>query len=141
MKKTEFSLSLNLLKHQIAKNLSIMKRPSFTFARLVKTSHSDGFTRRVELYIKHMLSFSIFLKNKEVLVSNDWENGKKDKSLYGSKSLLNMRLSLHLCDYLGWVICLMIIIPMVYHTIHHFGFGSMLPIHSVSLTCSREVTP
>jgi len=67
------------------------------------------------------------------------ENGKRDKSLYDSKSLLNMTLSLHFCDYLGWVIFLMVIIPMVYHTIHHFGFGSMLPIHSVLPTCSREV--
>ena len=50
------------------------------------------------------------------------ENRKRDKSLYGSKSLLNMTLSLHLYDYLGWVIYLMVIIPMVYHTIHHFWF-------------------
>ena len=69
------------------------------------------------------------------------ENGKRDKSVYGSKSNLNMTLPLHLCGYLGWVICLMVIIPMVYHTIHHFGFGSMLPIHSVLLTCSREIPP
>ena len=71
MKRIEFSLSLNSLKHQIVTNLSIMTRPNFTFARLVKTSHSDGFTRRVELYYKHMLSSSSLIKNKEVLVSND----------------------------------------------------------------------
>ena len=78
MKRTELSLSLNSIKHQIETNLSIMTRPIFTFVRLIKTSHSNGFTRRVELYNKHMLSSSILIKNKEVLVSNHlgkWEKG------------------------------------------------------------------
>ena len=77
MKMIEFSLSLNSLKHQIVTNLFIMTRPSFTFARLVKTSHSDGFTRRVELYYKHMLSSSNLFKNKEVLVNNHWRKWEK----------------------------------------------------------------
>ena len=113
MKRTKLSLSLNSLKFQIAINLSIMTRSSFTFARLVKTSHIDGFTRRVELYYKHMLSSSSLLKNKEVLVSNDWGKWKRDKSLYGSKWLLNMTLSLHLYDYLVLVTFLMVIIPSI----------------------------
>ena len=58
-------------------NLSIITRLSFTFARLIKTSHSDGFTQRVELHYKHMLSSLSLLKNKEVLVNNDW--GKWEK--------------------------------------------------------------
>ena len=56
-----------------------------------------------------MLSSSILLKNKEVLVDKRprkiWE--KWAKFLYVSKSLLNMWLpSLHVHDYLGWVIIL-----------------------------------
>ena len=65
------------------------------------------------------------------------ENGKRGKSLYGSKSLLNMTLSLHLYDYLGWAICLMVIIPMAYHTMHHFGFG--LTSLASNLTVSSHV--
>jgi len=56
MKRIEFSWSLNLLKHQIAINLSIMKRFSFTFDRLV---------------------LKIVKKNKEVMVNDDW--GKWEK--------------------------------------------------------------
>ena len=53
-----------------------------TVVRLIKASNNDGFTPRVELYIKNMLSSSILLKNKEVLVSNDWGKfGKKNKTL------------------------------------------------------------
>ena len=111
MKRTEFSLSLNSLKHQIVTNLSIMTRPSFTFARLVKTLHSDGFTRRVELYNKHMLSSSSLIKINRYWSTMTGENGKSGKPLYGSRSLLNMILSLRHCDYMGWVICLIIIIP------------------------------
>jgi len=55
--------------------------------------------------------------------------GKMGKPRYGSRSLLNMTLSLHHCDYLGWVIQL-----DGYHTVgvsYHpsLCFGSMLPIH------------
>ena len=76
-----------------------------------------------------MLPSSRFLKNKEVLVSNDWGKfGKKNITLYGSRSILKMTLSLHHCDFLGWVIFL-----KVHHTYgpsyHHFNFGSMLPTH------------
>ena len=112
MKRTELSLSLNSLKHQIVTNLSIMTRPSFTFARLVKTSHNDGFTWGVELCNKHMLSSSILIKIKRYWSTMTRENGKRGKPLYGSRSLLNMTLSLHHCDYMGWVICLMVIIPL-----------------------------
>ena len=111
MKRTELSLSLNSLKHQIVTNLSIMTRPSFTFTKLVKTSHSNGFTRRVELYNKHMLSSSSLIKIKRYWSAMTGENGKRGKPLYGSRLLLNMTLSLHHRDYLGWVICLMVIIP------------------------------
>ena len=57
------------------------------------------------------------------------ENWKKVKTLYGSKSLLNMTLSPHHRDYVGWVIQL-----DGYHTVglsYHplLFFGSMLPIH------------
>ena len=77
-----------------------------------------------------MLSSSSWIKNKEVLVSNDWGKWEKgEKPLYGSRSLLNMTLSLHHHDYLGWVISLMVIILFVYYTIHRFVFWSMLPIH------------
>jgi len=78
MKTIKFSLLLNSLKHQIVTDLSIITRSSFTFARLIKTSHSDGFTWRVGLYIKHMLPSSRLLKNKEVLVNNDWGKWGKE---------------------------------------------------------------
>jgi len=67
------------------------------------------------------------------------ENGKRGKLLYGSRSLLNMTLSLHHRDYLGWVISLMVIIPLVYYTIHRFVLGQCYQFTLVSLTCSREV--
>ena len=111
MKRTEFSLSLSSLKHQIVTNLSITTRPSFTFTRLVKTSHSDGFIRRVELHNKHMLSSSSLIKIKRYWSIRTRENGKRGKPLYGSRSLLYMTLSLHHCDYMGWVTYLMVIIP------------------------------
>ena len=68
------------------------------------------------------------------------ENGKRGKPLYGSRSLLNMPLSLHHRDYLGLVISLMVITPLVYHTIHDFVLGQCYQSSLVSLTCSREVT-
>jgi len=122
-------------------NLSILTRLSFTFARLVKTSKSDGFARRVKLYNNHMLSSSILIKIKRYSSAMIGENGKRGKPLYGSKSLLNMTLSLHHRDYLGWVINLMVIRPLVYHTIHHFIFGKCYQYSSVSPTCSREFIP
>lgn len=81
MKRTELSFSLNSLKHQIVTNLLIMTRLSFTFARLVKTSHSDGFTQRVELYNKHLLSSSSLIKINRYWSTMTGENGKRSKPL------------------------------------------------------------
>ena len=50
-----------------------------------------------------------------------------------------MTLSLHHRDYLGWVINLMVITLLVYHTIHHFVLGQCYQFTLVSPTCSREV--
>ena len=57
------------------------------------------------------------------------ENGKKMGTLYGSRSLLNMSLSPHQRDYVGWVIQLdgYHTVGLSYHPLLHFG--SMLPIH------------
>ena len=63
------------------------------------------------------------------------ENGQKGKPLYGNRSLLNMTLSLYHRDYLGWVIILMVITPLVYHTIHHF----FLVNATNSCQCRRHV--
>ena len=117
MKRTELSLSLNSL----------------------KTSNSDGFARRVKLYNKHVLSSSSLIKIKRYWSAMIGKNGKRGKPLYGSRSLLNVTLSLHHCDYLGWVISLMVIIPLVYHTIHHFVLGQCYQFTSVLPICSREV--
>jgi len=111
------------------KNLSIYTRPSFTFARLVKTSNREGFTQRLELYNKHMLSSSSLIRKKRYWSEMMGKNRKKPRKLYGRNSLLNMTLSLHHRDYVGWVIQL-----DGYHTVglsyHPFlCFGSMLPIH------------
>ena len=97
--------------------------------------------RIVKLYIKCMLSFSILFKNNEVLVNNDWGKWERDKSLYGSKSLLNMTLIhfIFVTFGLGYLLdglsYLSSIIPSI-----TLVLGQMMPIHSFSLICSREVT-
>ena len=99
-------LLLDLLKHKIAKEFLIIERSSFIIVRIVKSLNIYGFTRRIELYIKHILPSSSLLKNKEVLISNDWGKfGKNNITLYGSRLLLNMTLSLHHRDF-WWVIFL-----------------------------------
>ena len=86
-----------------------------------------------------MLSSSSLIKIKRYSSAITGENGKRGKPLYGSRLLLNMTLSLHHHDYLGWVISLMVIIPLVCHTINHFVLSQHYQFTLVFPTCSREV--
>ena len=54
MKKDQVSLLLESLNHQIATELSIKTRSSFTFARLVKASNNDGIFHhdKIEFYFR-----------------------------------------------------------------------------------------
>ena len=82
----------------------------------------------VKFYLSVVNPTQNSIKNKEILVSNDWGKLEKGETLYGSKSLLNMTLSPHHYNYVGWAIQL-----DGYHTVSLsynplLCFGSMLPI-------------
>ena len=80
-----------------------------------------------------MLSSSSLIKMKRCWSAWLGKMGKRGQPLYGSRSLLNMTLSLHHRDYLGWVISLMVIIPSITlfwvnaaNSFRLFGLGYLL---------------
>jgi len=78
----------------IATNLSTQSRTSLTDARLAKNI-ATGFPEGKNIDQAYVILLNLD-KNKEVLVSNDWGKMEENlKNFIGSRSLLNMTLSLH----------------------------------------------
>ena len=123
MKRTELSLSLNLLKYHNSDKL-VCGRQERVSLSLSSVKQSDGFARRADYRTSICYPPQDWFKIKRHWSAMTGENGKCLEKLMVASRSWTWRFHFISVTELGWVIQV-----DGYHIIHHFCFGSMLPIH------------